>query len=182
MATSIADPAKIEPDGPFCLPLRITSGKKKCAHCKKPGAKFCCADCRAGELGDIKTHYCDAVCQKAHWPKHRMPCRERRRFFRAVRIISYLAELFASITYAKPMQYRSHDEAGNIYVTHDSSYIDPEAWTGGHIFREFNEDMVPDDVHDGIRAAILQHGFSQESVVQACGFIEVLISRTYLPA
>lgn len=181
MATLNPDDPKIEPDGPFTLPSRITSGQKKCAHCKKPGAKFCCADCRAGELGDISTHYCDAACQKAHWPKHVAPCRERRRLFRAVRIISYLAEVFAATTYAKPMQYKGHDEVGNIYVTHDASYIDPDAWTGGHIFRHFDEEVVPEGVDDSIRSAILHHGFSQESVVQTCGFIDVLISRTYLP-
>jgi tetratricopeptide (TPR) repeat protein len=40
-----------------------------CAHCGRKKPPVCCSRCR-------QAVYCGKACQKAHWPKHRVPCKQ----------------------------------------------------------------------------------------------------------
>lgn len=60
-----------------------------CAQCAKAATKAC-RGCTGAPLADGKgtarVAYCDAVCQKAHWPKHKTNCKitqARRTLYRA---------------------------------------------------------------------------------------------------
>lgn len=167
-----------KPKGRTRLPQRLTNGTNKCASCHKSGATSCCADCRSLDIGAISTWYCNQTCQNKHWPKHKIACRERRRLFRAVRLLAAFWDIFTTHTFSKPIAYRSHDEAGCVHVTYNSDVVNAGSWTGESIFRDFPKGVVPDDVDETIRQAVLHHGSSQESMIFGAGFVETIISRT----
>jgi len=49
----------------------VDSKWRTCAGCNKPGLKLQhCSGCRS-------VYYCDAACQRAHWPSHKPVCKKR---------------------------------------------------------------------------------------------------------
>jgi len=52
--------------------FKTISGIILCSNCKKQGEKLkCCSQCNM-------TYYCDAECQKQHWPIHKITCKKRK--------------------------------------------------------------------------------------------------------
>lgn len=72
-----------------------------CGHCKKAAITLSCPHCR-GAPGyeneeSVKTNYCNAACQKAHWGYHKLLCKEfqaRKCLYRAGDTLQQILYLF----------------------------------------------------------------------------------------
>lgn len=164
------------------LPHRVTNGSNRCAGCRSPGATLCCSDCRAVELGAVHTWYCDTACQTDDWPSHKAACNERRRLFRAVRVLSYLWDILAGATFVKPLAYRRHEDLAEgrvVHVVHDTEPIDPGCWTGRSVFRDFPGCAIPDSTagDQTVVHEMLDHGSSLDSMIYGAALVDTLVSR-----
>jgi hypothetical protein len=75
-------------------PINQSKNEKKCTNCGNHNANAYCAGCRQAPNTDGTSHvnvrYCTKECQKAHWPSHRIECKNlqaRKALFRAARLL-----------------------------------------------------------------------------------------------
>jgi hypothetical protein len=75
-------------------PINQAKSEKQCTNCGNHNAKAYCAGCHQAPNTDgtphVNVRYCTKECQKAHWPAHRLECKNlqaRKALFRAARLL-----------------------------------------------------------------------------------------------
>ena len=81
--------------------------QQQCAHCCKPATQTCKGCTGAPDIGDgtsLKTFYCNATCQKAHWREHELACSrlsDRKQLYRAGEILQKVFYGYREVVFEK---------------------------------------------------------------------------------
>lgn len=168
------------PTGHKRLPDSYVDGERACENCHEPGASMVCANCKVTDIGNICTRYCSRSCQQQGWERHKKACHDRRRLIRAARVFVSIWDHFQALTYDRNYNFVRSDENGRvIHVACPDllSALDCGGWTGETIFRPFPGSVVPADVDNDVKRAILHRHTCSDIVDVGRPLIDVILKR-----
>jgi hypothetical protein len=148
--------APLRPTGSPKLSEEAAFGDKNCANCGKPHSVIWCRGCAENDVGQLRVFYCTKSCQEKHAAAHKQVCEARRSLVRAVSILGEVWTTFEQETFSSNVMFVK-ERNGEVFLRlpdRNSNIIDG-GWTGDSFLKFFPRDVLPENVSNVIKKAIL---------------------------
>lgn len=140
------------PSGSATLTDRQAYGQRRCACCSLPGCNLWCSGCDIQDVGKIRTFYCSRECQVKHRPDHKANCTARLHLARAASICFELFVAFEKATHIKTTE-KVAEKNGVVTIGREDGDMRP--WSGGSLFLQYPEEVLPSGTPAELMASIL---------------------------